>query len=96
MKVAFIIHNVSETESIDQILEKLEIKNFTRIDKAVGKVQNTDPLFDNKIWPGYFSITIVEDTENKLEEVRKEVKYLKEHLKIPEIKYYELEATNFF
>lgn len=96
MKVAFIIHNVSEKESIDQILEKLEIKSFTRIDKAVGKVQNTDPLFDNKIWPGYFSITIVEDTENKLEEVRKEVKYLKEHLKIPEIKYYEFEATNFF
>ncbi|MEJ5306593.1 MAG: PG0541 family transporter-associated protein [Ignavibacteria bacterium] len=96
MKVAFIIHNVSETESIDQILEKLEIKNFTRIDKAVGKVANTDPLYDNKIWPGYFTITIVEDTENKIEEIRKEVKYLKEHLKIPEIKYYELEAANFF
>jgi|YNPNPStandDraft_1061719.scaffolds.fasta_scaffold43426_2 hypothetical protein len=96
MKVAFIIHNVSEIESIDQILKKLDIKNFTRIDKAVGTVENTDPLFDNKIWPGYFTITIVEDTENKIEEIRKEVKYLKEHLKIPEIKYYELEATNFF
>jgi len=96
MKVAFIIHNVSEIESIDQILKKLDIKNFTRIDKAVGTVKNTDPLFDNKIWPGYFTITIVEDTENKIEEIRKEVKYLKEHLKIPEIKYYELEVTNFF
>ena len=96
MKVAFIIHNVSEIESIDQILKKLDIKNFTRIDKAVGTVKNTDPLFDNKIWPGYFTITILEDTENKIEEIRKEVKYLKEHLKIPEIKYYELEVTNFF
>jgi len=96
MKVVFIIHNVSETESIDQILKKLNIKNFTRIDKAVGTIENVDPLFNNKIWPGYFTITIVEDTENKVEELRQEVKYLKEHLKIPEIKYYELEAFNFF
>ncbi|MGB9663848.1 MAG: PG0541 family transporter-associated protein [Ignavibacteria bacterium] len=96
MKIAFIIHNVSETESIDKILEKLEVKNFTRIDKAVGKIANVEPLFDNKIWPGYFTITIVEDTENKIEEIRNEVKYLKEHLKIPELKYYELEVNNFF
>jgi|GEM_PF-1170589 hypothetical protein len=96
MKVAFIIHNVSEKESIDKILTKLEIKNFTRIEKSVGTIENAEPLFDNKIWPGYFTITIVEDTENKIEEIRKEVKYLKDHLKIPEIKYYEFEATNFF
>jgi hypothetical protein len=96
MKVAFIIHNVSETESIDKIIEKLEIKDFTRIAKAVGKSEFADPVFDDKIWPGYYSITIIEDTGNKIEEIRAEVKYLKEHLKIPDLKYYEFEASNFF
>lgn len=95
MKVAFIIHNVSETESIDNLINKLEIKNFTRIEKATGTVANTNPLFDNRIWPGYFSITIIEDTENKIDEIRKEVKYIKDHLKIPELKYFEVEANNF-
>lgn len=95
MKVAFIIHNVSETESINQMIEKLEIKNFTRIAKAVGKSEFADPVFDNKIWPGYYTITIIEDTENKIERIREEIKYIKDHLKIPDLKYYELEATNF-
>lgn len=95
MKIAFIIHNVSETESIDKLIEKLEIKNFTRIDKAVGKNESADPVFDNKIWPGYYSITIIEDTENKIEKIREEIRYIKEHLKIPDLKYYEIEAENF-
>ncbi len=95
MKIAFLIHNVSETESIDKLIEKLEIKNFTRIDKAVGKNEFADPVFDNKIWPGYYSITIIEDRENKIEMIREEVRFIKEHLKIPDLKYYEIEADNF-
>lgn len=95
MKIAFIIHNVSETESIDKLIEKYEIKNFTRIVKAVGKNEFADPVFDNKIWPGYYSITIIEDTENKIEKIREEVKLIKENLKIPDLKYYELEASYF-
>ncbi len=95
MKVAFIIHNVSETESINEIIKKLEIKNFTRIPKAIGKNEFADPVFDNEIWPGYYSITIIEDTENKIEQIRNEVKFIKEHLKIPDLKYFEIEASNF-
>lgn len=95
MKIALIIHNVSETESIDKLIDKYEIKNFTRIAKAVGKNEFADPVFDNKIWPGYYSITIIEDTENKIDKIREEVKYIKENLKIPDLKYYELEASNF-
>lgn len=95
MKVAFIIHNVSETESINEIISKLEIKNFTRIPKAIGKNELADPVFDNEIWPGYYSITIIEDTENKIEKIRDEIRNMKEHLKIPDLKYYEIEANNF-
>lgn len=95
MKVAFIIHNVAETESIDEIIEKCEIKNFTRIQKAVGKNESADPVFDNEIWPGYYTITIIENPGDKIELLRNEIKYLKDHLKIPDLKYYELEASNF-
>ncbi len=95
MKVAFIIHNVSETESINRIIEKLDIKNFTRIAKATGKSEFADPVADDKIWPGYYSITIIEDTENKIEKIREEIKYIKDHLKIPDLKYFELEGSNF-
>ncbi len=95
MKVAVIIHNVSETDTIDKLIEKYGIKNFTRIDKAVGKSELADPLFDNKIWPGYYSITMIEDTENQIEKIREEVKNIKENLKIPDLKYYEIEVGNF-
>lgn len=95
MKIAFIIHNVSETESINRIIEKLDIKNFTRIAKATGKSEFADPVADDKIWPGYYSITIIEDTENKIEKIREEIKYIKDHLKIPDLKYFELEGSNF-
>ncbi len=95
MKVAFIIHNVAETENINNVLEKFEVKNFTRIEKAVGKTINSDPLFDNKIWPGYYTVTIIEDIENKIDKIREEIKFIKEHLKIPDLKYYEFEVNNF-
>jgi len=40
-------------------------------------------------------MTIIEDKENLLDEIRNEIKKIKEHLKIPDLKYYEFE-TNYF
>ncbi len=95
MKIGFIIHNVAETEVIDQLIEKYNVQNWTRIAKATGKCESADPVLDSKIWPGYFSMTIIEDKENLLDEIRNEIKKIKEHLKIPDLKYYEFE-TNYF
>lgn len=95
MKIAIIIHNVAESDLIDELLDKLEIKNFTRIPKAIGKNEAADPAFDDRVWPGYYAITIIEDTLNKIEGIRAEVKNIKENLKIPDLKYYEVEADNF-
>lgn len=94
MKLAIIIHNIADTKAIDEAISKFDIKSFTRIEKATGKTINCEPLFDTIVWPGYYSITIIEDVDNQLEKIRPEIKQIKENLRVKDLKYLEVNAEN--
>jgi len=94
MKLAIIIHNIADTKLIDEVLNKFKVKSFTRIHKATGKTPDCEPLFDSIVWPGYYSITIIEDVDNQLEQIRPEIKRIKENLRVKDLKYLEIDAEN--
>jgi len=93
MKLAIIIHNIADTKAIDEVINKLDVKSFTRIEKATGKTMGCEPLLDTTVWPGYYSITIIEDVENQLEKIRPEIKQIKENLRVKDLKYLEVDAV---
>ncbi len=84
MKAVFIIHNQSQTERVEYMLDRLRIKGFTRWEEVHGRGSITgEPRFGTHTWPEMNSsvMTVVEDDQvtellssiKKLDAVNEEV-----------------------
>jgi len=64
MKAVFIIYNQAHTEKVEYMLEKLDVRGFSKWPEMMGKGSETgDPHMGTHTWPEINSgtITIVED-----------------------------------
>jgi nitrogen regulatory protein PII len=84
MKAIFIIHNQSFTERVEYILDRLNLKGFTRFTDIKGRGSETgDPRLGTHTWPeiNTATFTVVEDSMvdvvmekiEKLDKVNKEI-----------------------
>ena len=63
MKAIFLIHNQSVTEQINYLLERLDIKAYTKWETVIGKGTVGEPRFGTHTWPELNSalISVVDD-----------------------------------
>lgn len=69
MKAVMISYNQSITEEVEEILQSLDIRGFTRWLNVQGQgTQKGDPRLGTHVWPSLNSVvlTIVEDDKVKL------------------------------
>lgn len=78
MKAILIIHNKSVTEQIMYILEKLNIKGFTKWETVYGQGTVGEPRMGTHTWPEENSAIITVIDENKLNDLQKALKFLDE------------------
>jgi len=86
-KFIFIIYNVAIESKVTEVLEKLDIKTYTKINRIHGVGTHSVPHLDTNVWPGVnnaFLIAVEEIVKEKiLEEMKKlKVSYRKEGIKI--------------
>lgn len=53
MKIVYCTCNVSVLESLQELLNRLEVKNFQIIDRVLASNKLGDNRFDTAVWPGY-------------------------------------------
>lgn len=86
-KFILIIYNVAIESEVMKILEKLEIKTYTKINRIQGVGTHSVPHLDNPVWPGINNallIALEEEAKDKILEETKRLKgvYQKEGLKV--------------
>ena len=57
-------YNISVSEEMQKILDRLEIKNYQIFDNVLAKTEGSPPRFDTPVWPGYNNSLLIQ-TENK-------------------------------
>ncbi len=66
MKAVFIIHNQSQTERVEFMLDRLEIRGFTRWEDVHGRgSQSGEPRLGTHTWPEMNSslMVVIEDSQ---------------------------------
>ena len=76
MKAVMIIHNQAQAERVEYILDRLEIKGYTKWESVLGRGSSTgEPRLGTHTWPEMNSslLTVVEDdmVTDLLDTVRK-------------------------
>lgn len=77
MKAVFIIHNQSQTERVEFMLDRLEIKGFTRWENVHGRGSQTgEPRLGTHTWPEMNSSLMAVVEDEKVAGLLKSVKKL--------------------
>ncbi len=66
MKIVYCTCNVSVLESLQELLNRLEVKNFQIIDRVLANSKLGDNRFDTAVWPGYNVAVFVQCQSNEL------------------------------
>ncbi|MDL1955561.1 MAG: transcriptional regulator [Candidatus Desulfofervidus auxilii] len=74
MKVIIIIYHVEYDEELMAILEKTGIKNYSKLERVLGKGKNSEPRLDTAVWPGFNNALIIGVNEEEKETLLKELK----------------------
>lgn len=77
MKMLQIICDSGFEEYLLERLEREGIKYFTKIEKALGKGNSSQPHMDSHIWPGFhvlYFISVSDEEYNKVKPVLLEIK----------------------
>ena len=77
MKAVFIIHNQSQTERVEYMLDRLEIKGFTRWENVQGRGSNTgEPRLGTHTWPEMNTSLMAVIEDEKVAELLESIKKL--------------------
>lgn len=77
MKMLQIICDSGFEEYLLERLEKEGIKSFTKIEKALGKGNSSQPHMDSHIWPGFhvlYFIAVSDEDYNRIKQMLLEIK----------------------
>lgn len=76
MKLVMVIYGASIDDEVMEVLHKLQIKKYTKLQGLIGQGQTAEPHLNNAIWPGEnFQLEIVLD-ENIKDKLLQEIKNL--------------------
>ncbi len=76
MKAVLIIHNKAVNEQILYILEKLEIKGFTKWDTVYGQGYKGEPRMGTHTWPEENSATLCVVDDSRVEALKNALAFL--------------------
>ncbi|HON18359.1 MAG TPA: hypothetical protein PK990_04230 [Salinivirgaceae bacterium] len=76
MKAVLIIHNKAVSEQVLYILEKLDIKGFTKWDTVYGQGYQGEPRMGTHTWPEENSAVICIINDSMVEPLKNAVSYL--------------------
>jgi len=67
MKVVFIFYYAEYDEDIMAILEKINVKSYSKLEQILGKGKTSNPRLNTAVWPGFNNALIVgvKDEEKK-------------------------------
>jgi len=80
MKAVLIVHNVAIDGEINEALEGLGVKCFTKFTDTLGRGQLSDPHLNTDVWPGVNYATFVVVEETKAKAVMQKVRQMRESL----------------
>lgn len=81
MKMFQIICDSGFEDYLIENLEKVGVKHFTKIEKALGKGSSSEPHMDTHIWPGFHVLYFVAVEDEKYEELKNMFFEMKKKLK---------------
>lgn len=77
MKAVMIICNMIVNEEVEEILNKMKLRGFTRWNEVQGRgTENGDPHLGSHIWPTLNSAFMIVLEEKKVPELLEEIKIL--------------------
>lgn len=80
MKIVMIVHNVAVGEEIDELLEGLGVRCYTKIPNALGRGELSEPHMNTEVWPGVNVITLVVVEDDRAREIMDSVRELRKTL----------------
>jgi len=80
VKLVIICYNVAIHEEVLEVLEKLEIKSYTRFKEAQGVGKLSGPHLGTHIWPAINSVLIVALEGDKKDKLIEQIKELRKKL----------------
>lgn len=80
MKMIFIMYNIAINDEVMQILKGLEIKDYTRWEKATGYGKTSGPHLGTNVWPAVNSVIAVAVEDDKKDKLIEKVKETREKL----------------
>ncbi len=66
MKMIYCTYNVSVSEEIQKILDKLKIQNYQIFENILAKSGEAAPRFNTPVWPGYNNSLLVQMESERL------------------------------
>ena len=65
MKAVLIVHNAAIDADVNDILDAVGVKHYTKFTGVLGKGQMSEPHLDIEVWPETNSATLVVTDEQK-------------------------------
>jgi nitrogen regulatory protein PII len=80
MKAVLIVHNAAIDAEVNEALETLGIKCYTKFTNTLGKGQLSEPHLNTDVWPGINYGTFVVIDSQKADQIMKAVRRMREKL----------------
>jgi len=77
-KLILIAHNVNINEEVMEGLKELEIKNYTKWDRVLGRGIKGGPHLDTPVWPGYNCVLAIALEEERVPILVSKIESLKQ------------------
>jgi nitrogen regulatory protein PII len=80
MKAVLIVHNAAINEEVNEALDALGLKCYTKFTNTIGKGQISEPHLNTDVWPGinYGTFVVIDDA--KAEQLMQDIRRLREKL----------------
>ena len=78
MKAVFIVYGQSLTELIEQLLNKLNIRGFTRWDEVFGRGEIGEPHYGTHAWPSKNGSVLTIVDEQKVDDLLSSLRSINE------------------
>jgi len=80
MKAVLIVHNAAIDKDVDEALNSVGIKYYTKFPDILGKGQSSEPHLNTEVWPGVNFGTFIVTDEAKAKALMDGVQKLREKL----------------
>jgi nitrogen regulatory protein PII len=80
MKAVLIVHNAAIDEEVNESLESIGIKCYTKFTNTLGKGEISEPHLNTDVWPGINYGTLVVTEQVRAKEIMETVRRMRKQL----------------